>query len=252
MLISERFNFVYLANPKTGTTSIEAAFGKYADYRSASGPRAKHITVRMFKRKFRFFESLEKVVCVRDPISTLHSWYRYRQREIKGRPQNMIPEISFEEFLHHWSQKDPPSFADVSSGIEFVLTRDGKLPDISYFRYEGTPTLHAYLATKVGEVVPEKMLNQSSVPETSTLPDPAELNIPKLDRIYEIYRKIPFRNDGRTLGEMTGGAEVAEEVEKAMGASKRKAGGKAGGKGPKAKRRKQRRAARQASESAGA
>jgi hypothetical protein len=194
MLISERYGFVYLANPKTGSTSIEAAFEKYADFRSVAGPGTKHITYRMFRRKFRYFSNLEIVVCVRDPIATLHSWYRYRQRSGMKKPENRVEGISFEEFLMHWGKDKPPPFASINAGPTFVLTKDGKLPDLTYFRYEGTPTLHSYLAEKVGKNVPELHRNQSPEHDSPELPGRDDLDIPKLNRAYDIYDRIPFKN----------------------------------------------------------
>ena len=194
MLISERYNFVYLANPKTGSTSIEAAFEKYADFKAIAGPKTKHMSYRLFSRKFRYFTSLDVVVCVRDPIDTLYSWYRYRQRSGIKKRENRIQGISFEEFLAHWGKKKPPPFANVSTGATFVLDTDGNLPDITYFRYEGRPTLHSYLAEKVGGDVPELHRNQSPEHEAVKLPGRDDLKIPKLDRSYEVYDRIPFKN----------------------------------------------------------
>lgn len=194
MLISERHKFVYLANPKTGTSSIEKAFAKYADYAATGGPKTKHITYRMFSRKFRFFTKLEIVVCVRDPIETLNSWYRYRQRKGMNKPQNRVPDISFEEYLREWNKDTPPSFAKVNGGVGFVLDKDGKLPDITYFRYGHSPTLHSYLSEKVGEAVAEEQRNVSPDKGPAILPKREDLNLSKLNAMYEIFDSIPFRN----------------------------------------------------------
>lgn len=198
MLISRRHGFVYLANPKTGTTAIEAAFRRHADFGSITTPAAKHISYKRFIKLFpRFGRKLEIVACVRDPLDTLYSWYRYRQRENMTSTENRTNDLSFAAFVEHWSSKDPPPFAQVGTSAGFILDKDGNIPDITIFRYGGTPSLHDYLEQKVGEPVPNEEVNVSPKPNGQSFEEAAagiDRDMPKLARAYEIYNKIAFRN----------------------------------------------------------
>jgi len=198
MLIFHKHECVYLANTKTGSTSIERTFGRYADFGSLNTPRAKHISYRKFCRWFpRFANTHEIVVCVRDPLDSLFSWYRYRQRDDEKTGDNSTADLSFPEFYEHWCKPNPPKFAKVSASVSFILDRDGNIPDISIFKYGASPTIHDYLQQKLGVTVTEKRVNVSAKPTGPTLADlrgELDLNHPKLVEAYGIFDRIKFVN----------------------------------------------------------
>lgn len=198
MLISRRHNFVYLANPKTGTTSIEVSFRQYADFGSVGPSLSKHINYRQFTRMFSYFaKNYEIVVCVRDPIESLYSWYRYRQRDSIKIEENRTSNVTFLEFLNAWNEESPPPFAKVSSSVEFILDPDGNIPDISIFKYGEKPSVHDYLARKIGKDIPEKTINVSPKDgdvDLNSIRDAVGISLPKLNRSYDVYNKIQFVN----------------------------------------------------------
>jgi len=197
MLVSERYKFVYLANPKTGTTSIEAAFKQYADFAAIGGPSVKHIPFKRFRRLFPYYATnFEVLVTVRDPIETLYSWYRYRQRDDLSKAENSTAGLSFGEFLEAWAQDTPPPYARIGTSVEFILNGKGEIPDISVFRYDGTPSLHDYLAAKIGKKIDVKSLNVSPKGNGENLEAHRKrvADLPKLARAYDIYSKIPYKN----------------------------------------------------------
>ncbi|MEJ8572042.1 hypothetical protein [Microbaculum marinum] len=196
MLISQRFRFVYLANPKTGTTAIERAFTKYADFKSTN-PTAKHMSYREALETFPVqMEAYEVVVAVRDPLETLHSWYRYRSRDNIKWPNNSTQGISFSEFFESWTQDKPPHYARVGTSVDVLLDEHGNVPaDLTVFPYSGEPSLHKYLQRLVGEKVPDERVNES--PEAPTqfhaeLREQVDMAHPKIARAYEIYNSLSY------------------------------------------------------------
>ena len=197
MLVSTTHDFAYLANPKTGTTSFETAFRKYASFGSIAGSDSKHISYKKFRRQFRFFANkLEIVTCVRDPLETLYSWFRYRQRPQIASEENSTQNVSFEEFVDEWAKETPRPFANVSSSVEFVLNSKGKIGDLTIFAHHISPGIHDYVAQKIGVEIPELEMNVSPRPSESFETAIAQIDrsAARLVRTYDIYNSINFAN----------------------------------------------------------
>lgn len=132
MLIFPKEKIVYFAVPKTGSTSIQRAFGARAGIRIDEPPSAKHCTPRAFRVNVEAafglppLKNLESVAVVRDPFERLSSWYRYRQRDGMRNPANSTRDIDFERFVHENMEENPPSRARVGLQSSFLSTRDGR------------------------------------------------------------------------------------------------------------------------------
>ena len=198
MLIFDDIGLVYLANPKTGTTSFEHAFSKYAN-REQSQLLPKHMPFRRFRKKCpEIARQYEFITCVRDPLETLFSWYRYRTRPtLRGQPNSTFG-LTFEQFFEEWCKDKPPSCADVSTSVEFILNRKGSISrHLKIFKYGIRPGVQEYAAERLGVKVPELKRNVSR-------PDPDGQSVPlasrvdtghkKLEDAYEIYGNIDFAN----------------------------------------------------------
>lgn len=198
MLIFDQIKLVYLANPKTGTTSFEHAFARYAN-RKQSRILTKHVPFRRFKKTFpKLAREYEIVTCVRDPLETLHSWYRYRSRPIlRGNP-NSTHGLSFEEFFHEWCKEKPAKFAHVHASVGFVLGRGGNIVrKLSIFKYQSNPDPVEYVAAKLGVSAPASQRNVSprqAATNGELLKIHAGSDCPKLAEQYALYNKIRFVN----------------------------------------------------------
>lgn len=142
MLVFWKARLVLLAVPKTGTTALEEALLPYADSAILNPPQQKHCTVRRYRNQVqKFFEQrgqrkLELMAVVREPVSWLSSWYRYRARdEIKG-TANSTAGISFDDFVAAWLEDTPPPFAKVGRQSRFVSEEDGSLGVDHLFRHD--------------------------------------------------------------------------------------------------------------------
>ncbi|MGJ8626475.1 MAG: gamma-glutamyl kinase [Sulfitobacter sp.] len=156
MLVFYKERLVFLSVPKTGTTAYEAALAPRADMVISEPPMLKHAPVYRYNRFIRpmFLKvcdvELELMAVMREPVSWLGSWYRYRQRPfMQGKPNNTFG-ISFDEFVLAYMKGDKPGFADVGSQLNFMKSQPNGTGISHYFRYEDQPKLQAFLKERLG------------------------------------------------------------------------------------------------------
>lgn len=109
MLISVENRFVFVANTKTASTSIEHALWPHADiFRGGTSDR-KHLPLReiyptydfLFSQPEHLPDSYFKFGVMRHPVEWISSWYRYRKGDKVDSP---LPEdMDFESF---WRKRD--------------------------------------------------------------------------------------------------------------------------------------------------
>jgi hypothetical protein len=164
VLLAPGKGFVFLATPKTASTSIEHAFRPHADVFMKNHP-FKHTRYAHFQRFLQpwlnskgFPRGSYEVVCVvREPIDWLASWWRYRSREelanpSRGNHPNYAGHLSFEQFVRAYMDGED-QFAQVGRQAKFVRPRGGQAGVDRIFRYDRLNLLVAYLCEKVGEEV---------------------------------------------------------------------------------------------------
>ena len=143
MLVFWKEKLVVLAVPKTGTTALATALAPHADIVVNDPPELKHAPVYRYNRFFRPMfekacgvENLDIMAVMREPISWLGSWYRYRQRDfLRGKPTSTA-EISFDEFILGYLEDEKPAFARVGSQAKFLEPRPNGTQAKYIFRYE--------------------------------------------------------------------------------------------------------------------
>lgn len=162
MLIFWKARLVLLSVPKTGTTALEQALADAADIAVTGPPGLKHCTVRKYRRELaRFVERggdrpMELVAAIREPISWLGSWYRYRTRPALKGHENSTAGLTFDEFVTAYLSDAPPPFARVGSQARFL---EGGIDHL--FRYEETGALAGFLADRLGLPVDPDRVNVS-------------------------------------------------------------------------------------------
>ena len=151
MLIFWKARLAILAVPKTGTTAIEQALAPMADAAILNPPGLKHCTVRKYRRELSdFFEQkgrrpLELVAVMREPVSWLGSWYRYRSRpELDGQP-NSTAGMDFDSFVEAYLSESPPDFARIGAQATFL---EGGVDHL--FRYDRQSALLEFLQERLG------------------------------------------------------------------------------------------------------
>ncbi len=159
MLVFFKERLAFLSVPKTGTTAYEMALAPRADMVISEPPMLKHAPVYRYNRFIRpmFLRvcdvELELMAVMREPISWLGSWYRYRQRPfMQGKPNNTFG-VSFDEFVLAYMKGDKPGFADVGSQVNFLKSQPNGTAITHYFRYEDQPRLQAFLKERLDVVL---------------------------------------------------------------------------------------------------
>lgn len=155
MLVFWKQNLVFLSVPKTGTTAFEKALAPLASMSVQDPPELKHAPLYRYNRFFRpMFEKVcgqepETLAVVREPVSWLGSWYRYRRRPfLAGRP-NSTEGVSFDEFVDAYCRGDAPAYARVGSQAKFLEARPNGTCVTHIFRYENQTPLIAFLENRL-------------------------------------------------------------------------------------------------------
>ena len=105
MLVFFKERLALLSVPKTGTTAYQTALAARADMVISDPPLLKHAPVYRYNRFIRpmFLNvcdaEMELVAVMRDPVSWLSSWYRYRQRPFMVDKPNNTHGITFNDFV---------------------------------------------------------------------------------------------------------------------------------------------------------
>tara|TARA_R110002020_G_scaffold221331_2_gene429354 strand:+ start:1275 stop:1868 length:594 start_codon:yes stop_codon:yes gene_type:complete len=167
MLIFYKERLAFLSVPKTGTTAYESALAPRADMVISEPPMLKHAPVYRYNRFIRpmFLKvcdvELELMAVMREPVSWLGSWYRYRRRPFMKGKDNSTHEISFDDFVLAYMKGDKPGFADVGSQINFMKSQPNGTGITHYFRYEDQPRLQSFLSDRLGVTLDLKRENVS-------------------------------------------------------------------------------------------
>lgn len=177
MLVFWDENLVLLAVPKTGSTALANALGPRATLVVRNPPELKHAPLYRYERFLaRYFKTvcdreLETVAVVREPISWLGSWYRYRHRDsLVGHP-NSTRGVSFSEFVAEYLKGRKKPFANVGSQAKFLEARPGAPALTRLFRYEAPERLARFLEERLGAPVRTRPANVSPDMDLTLAPD---------------------------------------------------------------------------------
>lgn len=155
MLVFFKERLAFLSVPKTGTTAYETALRPRADMVISEPPMLKHAPVYRYNRFVRpmFLKvcdtELELMAVMREPISWLGSWYRYRRRPFMQGKDNATFDVTFDEFILAYMKGNKPGFADVGSQLNFMAPQPNGTGITHYFKYEDQPRLKAFLEDRL-------------------------------------------------------------------------------------------------------
>ena len=132
-------------------------------------PELKHAPVYRYQRFVRPFLArggdetpFATVAVVREPISWLGSWYRYRSRPaLEGHP-NSTAAVSFDDFVTEYTRGNRKAdYAKVGSQARFLKDKDGAMGVDHLFRYEEMERLLSFLSARLGSLPELPRLNVS-------------------------------------------------------------------------------------------
>ena len=176
MLVFWEQRLAFLATPKTGSTAIAAALEPLAALSIQRPPILKHTNAHRFRRFLGpYLEAASTgdwtvIALMREPRDWLGSWYRFRQREDQLDPEKSTKNISFDDFVRAWCQKDRPDFADIGSQARFLRGKNGQGVD-RLFRYEDIDTFVHFLEERLNCEITLPRLNVSPPGSTALAPD---------------------------------------------------------------------------------
>jgi len=137
LIISDEPNLIFVAVPKTGSCSIEEALQPLANTKLMRQFN-KHATSMRLERELpvqRWMKAY-KFAFVREPYAWMHSWYRFRQRDVLSNPDHTFNKrytgnISFNEFVHTFSSNEL-----MLKQSDFIARHNGELLVDFVGRYE--------------------------------------------------------------------------------------------------------------------
>ena len=175
MLISKKFDFVFLSMQKCASNSIEAALHPHSDIILSVNP-FKHTNYRKYSKFLQpYLEEMagigdaETICLVREPVSWLNSWYRFRSRPALRNPQhrnhrNSTYHVSFDEFIEQYMTSNPPSYANVGTQYDFARNDAGSIGVDTIFCYERLDQFLSYMHKKTGAALRLDHINRSPNP----------------------------------------------------------------------------------------
>ena len=175
MLISVKKNFVFLCTPKCASSSSETMLQPFSDISLIGLPAFRHTNCREYSKFIKPYlrekvgsDDLETVCLIREPLSWLSSWYRFRARYDLRNPkhpnhQNSTFGKSFAEFVEAYIAEERPPFADVESQFSFIRNDDGEVGVEKIFVYDNIDGFVSYMSDKVGKKL--KIGNQNVSPK---------------------------------------------------------------------------------------
>ncbi|MGR3623049.1 gamma-glutamyl kinase [Pseudophaeobacter sp.] len=196
MLVFYDERLVLLSVPKTGTTAYQEALQARADLAITNPPELKHAALYRYNRWIRpMFErvcgvELEVVAVMREPISWLGSWYRFRQRPFMDGKPNSTKGISFDDFVRGYCKGKQPEYANVGSQATFLEPQKNGCRVTHLFRYEDQPRFQGFLEQRLDLEIALERRNVSPEMPLSLSADVEALLRRKRAKEFELYDSI--------------------------------------------------------------
>jgi hypothetical protein len=164
VLLSTTHNFLFIATPKTATSSIEDALESYHDPLRAP-ELGKHALAMEAVDVLgeQALASLYKFAFVRNPYSWMYSWYRFRRRSNLASPKHRhhsryAGNMSFDEFMQSYNEGQ--IFMKQS---DFIYSHDGELLVDFVGRYESLQADFEHVCNTVGIASPPLLKVNTSI-----------------------------------------------------------------------------------------
>ncbi len=198
MRVCFRYGFTFLCMPKCASTSIEKALEPYSQLSTNSHTGLKHTNYRKYRKYIQPFINqggIEVVCLMREPISWLHSWYRFRTREAIANPQHRnhnsyCGHITFQKWVEEYLSETPLKYAKVGIQKSFLVNSKAEIGVDKIFKYENLEGIVNYFEKKIGKKLSIPTMNTS--PEISYILDKdTEKRLKEfLKDDYEIYNSL--------------------------------------------------------------
>jgi sulfotransferase famil protein len=111
MLLSLSHKFIFVANLKSASSSIERALAPFAEFKATKTPWGKHDDLSTISKKFKWirkhmpFEEFFVFGVIRDPVDFILSLYNFHTRPGFDGRKHSSNGVTFEDFWHNWCSK---------------------------------------------------------------------------------------------------------------------------------------------------
>ncbi len=204
-MIFAKPQIVFLAVPKTGTTSLQSVAAKHASINVRHPASMKHSDWGVFERRYKplFNKHLDDnrwthMAVVREPIDWLGSWYRYRSRPALKGSERSTAGLSFAEFLEGYLRKSPPAYAQVGQPASLLRNPNGPAGIAHLFAYEHLPQAFAFLEQALGVTLKVPRRNVSPIRPLSAPADLCDRVRQRLSVDQAYYEAALQRRSGET------------------------------------------------------
>lgn len=194
MLIFWERRLVFLATPKAGSTAIEAALEGLANLAVQRPAELKHTDFRTYRQFIAPWlqsvtgDAFTTVALMREPLSWLQSWYRFRQRDDQDDPDHAMTDVSFAEFARSYASRAAGSLADIGSQSAFLT--DGAARVDRIFRYEDMEAFTDFLEDRLDCALRLPRVNVPPAADVTLTADQHAELMRALDPDLAIYRAL--------------------------------------------------------------
>jgi len=131
---------------------------------------------------------------MREPISWLGSWYKYRQRPFLDGTPRSTANVSFDEFILAYMKADKPPFANVGSQVRFLEPQPNGTKVDHLFRYEDEAGWTGFLEARLNRSLNLERLNVSKSGNPDLSPGVEKRFRAKMSEAFELWESIPIAN----------------------------------------------------------
>lgn len=169
MLLSLTKKFLFIANLKTASTSIERVLAGHSELRLTHSPFGKHQSFAEFAERFRWMLSLTNIEdififgVIRDPVDYVLSLYNSHKREqFKDNPKLYTGDMDFARFITQWV---PRNADQLKNQYARFVSAEGRLITNLLISYDKLDAGLEIVAGKIG--VPDL----TKLPRANTSPE---------------------------------------------------------------------------------
>lgn len=197
MLVFFKERLAFLSMPKTGTTAYQTALAPRADLVINDPPLLKHAPVYRYNRFIRpmFLNvcdaEMELMAVMREPVSWLSSWYRFRQRPFMKDKPNSTHGISFDDFVLAYMKGKRPGFAEVGNQFKFLERQPNGTSITHLFRYDDQTRLKNFLEERLAVKLELGQENVSPAIKVALSADVEARLRRKFADDFDLYDSIP-------------------------------------------------------------
>lgn len=196
MLVFYDARLVLLSVPKTGTSAYQEALQTRADLAITNPPELKHAPLYRYNRWIRPMfarvcnAELDVAAVMREPVSWLGSWYRFRQRPFLDGKTTSTRGLSFDDFVRDYCKGQQPEHANVGSQAKFLEAQKNGCRVTHLFRYEDQPRLQQFLQDRLGVELTLQQRNVSPAMDLTLSPEINALYRRKKPGEFALYDSI--------------------------------------------------------------